>query len=408
LAGSVTAREAWGGSLAAGAAVLGVLAVALAGSLADAAWTWTVAFGALAVFVLLLRRSRSPAAAPPEDAASENAALEPKGLAAALPDPVIVFDANGFVVTTNPAAQAAFGALPPGLSLPLRFRAPEVQALVEEAVAGNRAVSGEYAERVPLERVFRVTAAPAGGRFWALSFQDWSEARRTDRMRADFVANASHELRTPLASIAGFVETLRGPAKNDAAAREKFLGIIGEQTARMSRLIDDLLSLSRLETRPFLDLSTPVDLVGVARDVADSLKPLADESGVRVELALVPEDGRFAVGGSRDELFQVLENLVENACNYGSSGGRVEIRLEREASGVALAVRDWGPGIAAEHLPRITERFYRADTASSRTKRGTGLGLAIVKHIATRHHARMAIRSEPGQGASFRLHFPLP
>lgn len=402
-------------------AALAVLAAALAPHVLDAGWTSVVALaGLMAIGLAAFSRGKElPPAAPepPEPSRLDAAAgdLSHEGLAAALPDPVIVFDRSGFAVHANPAAVAAFGAFPARLSLPLRFRAPEMQALIEESVTKRRAVAGEYAERVPLERVFRVTAAPVGaeGLYWALSFQDWSEARRTDRMRADFVANASHELRTPLASIAGFVETLRGPARNDAPARERFLGIIGEQTARMSRLIDDLLSLSRLETKPFLDLSGKVDLHAVVRDVVDSLAPLAEESGVEVAVVLGTEGedggaaGGFLVGGSRDELFQVVENLVENACNYGASGKRVEVSLAHEA-GVVLTVRDWGPGILPEHLPRITERFYRADAASSRAKRGTGLGLAIVKHIATRHHARMSVTSQPGEGASFRLHFPAP
>jgi len=335
------------------------------------------------------------------------AQLPTRTLAAAVPDPLIVFDANGLLVYANPAASAAFGALPVGLALPLRFRAPEMQRLIEEAAGGRIAPDDgetEYVERGPLERSFRVSAAPLGGDLRVLVFRDLGEARRIDRMRADFVANASHELRTPLASIAGFVETLRGPARNDTAARERFLGIIQDQTARMARLIDDLLSLSRLETKPYLDLDRPVDLAAVVRDVVQALGPLAAETGVKVDTDLPAAP--VQVGGSRDELFQVVANLIENACKYGASGGRVAVALERErADEVRLSVTDWGPGIAEEHLPRITERFYRADVASSRAKGGTGLGLAIVKHIVTRHRARLSIRSRPGEGATFSVHF---
>ena len=326
-------------------------------------------------------------------------------LADSLPDPVIAMDGAGFLLHANPAAQDAFGALRPGLSLPLRFRAPEMQALVEKVLSGNPyAGVVEYAERVPLEREFRVSAATLAPGLHLLFFRDPGEARRIDRMRADFVANASHELRTPLAAIAGFVETLRGPAREDAKARDRFLSIIQEQTSRMSRLIDDLLSLSHLESRPFLDLHQTIDLREVVTDVREALAPLAGENGVAIETEMA--QGAFEVGGSRDELFQVLANLVENACKYGASGGRVRIALERGQAGeIELSVRDWGPGIPPEHLPRITERFYRADVAASRAKRGTGLGLSIVKHIASRHQARLRVESVLGEGSTFNLVF---
>ncbi|HEV7252863.1 MAG TPA: ATP-binding protein [Mesorhizobium sp.] len=410
---ALTAR-AWRPGLAwlAGAFALALLGLGL---YEGGAWAFVAALGAALLASVSLRRVRHAApardiAAPPDGTRADEplASLPTRTLAAAVPDPLVVFDPNGLLVYANPAAAAAFGALPVGLALPLRFRAPEMQRLIEDAAGGRTALEDgetEYVERGPLERSFRVSAALVGEDLRVLVFRDLGEARRLDRMRADFVANASHELRTPLASIAGFVETLRGPARNDAAARERFLGIIQEQTARMARLIDDLLSLSRLETKPYLDLDRPVDLAAVVRDVVQALSPLAAETGVKVEVSLpaVPVE----VGGSRDELFQVVANLIENACKYGASGGRVAVALAREgADEVRLSVTDWGPGIAEEHLPRITERFYRADVASSRAKGGTGLGLAIVKHIVTRHRARLSIRSRPGDGATFSVHFP--
>jgi len=339
--------------------------------------------------------------------------LRSQDLAAAVPDPMILFDAHGAIVQVNPAAVVAFGPLAPGVALYLRFRAPEMHGLIEGVLAdATTARAIDYVERVPLERVFRVTASAVGREdgLFALVFKDQSEARRIDRMRADFIANASHELRTPLASIAGFVETLRGPAKNDAAAREHFLRIMQDQTGRMARLIDDLLSLSRLEMKPYARTGTPLDVRGIVDAVVDSMGPLAAESGVTVERRM--PDRPPWVSGDRDELFQVFENLLENAIKYGQSGGRVEIEVVAPPpdgkDGVQVRFRDYGPGIAEEHIPRITERFYRVDVESSRSRKGTGLGLAIVKHILTRHGGYLDVHSEVGSGSAFVAHFPPP
>lgn len=332
-------------------------------------------------------------------------------LAEAVTDPLIIFDGNASLVHANAAAFAAFGGIVQGMALPLRFRVPEMQALLDGIVSGtiaSRAV--DYTEKLPVERTYRVSASTIGRGtgLYVLVFKDQSEARRVDRMRADFIANASHELRTPLASIAGFIETLRGPARNDAAAREKFLTIMQEQTGRMARLIDDLLSLSRLEMKPYLTPGTDVDIAKVLADVIDSLTQRATDNGIVVERRF--GDGVPLVPGNRDELFQVFENLFENACKYGEAGGRVEVSIEQGSDGptptVDVTVRDFGPGIAEEHIPRITERFYRIDADSGRPRKGTGLGLAIVKHILTRHNARLSVTSEIGKGAAFTVHLP--
>jgi two-component system phosphate regulon sensor histidine kinase PhoR len=336
--------------------------------------------------------------------------LSAASLAAAVADPLIVFDAEGVVALANDAAREAFGTLDPGMPVMLKFRAPEMQEAIERVRSGEApSAVVEFAERVPVERVFRVTASTVGrGTGLAvLSFKDQSESRRIERMRADFIANASHELRTPLASISGFVETLKGPARDDAGARDQFLAIMQNQTQRMARLIDDLLSLSRLEMKPYLPPSAVVDVRAVLLSVIESHAPLAAESGVAIETHL--GDAPVPVHGDRDELFQVFENLVENACKYGQSGGRVTVSLERASRPepeVRVTVRDFGPGIPAEHIPRITERFYRVDMAASRAQKGTGLGLAIVKHILGRHKGRLSIRSEIGQGAAFTVHLP--
>ena len=225
-------------------------------------------------------------------------------------------------------------------------------------------------------------------------------------MRADFVANVSHELRTPLAALTGFIETLQGPARDDPAARERFLGIMQAQAWRMARLIDDLLSLSRIELRAHQRPDTPVDLVPIVRQVADGLQTLARDRDVAVEITAPAEP--LMVPGDRDELTRLFENLIENGLKYGASGKRVEIAIAPDGKGEArVSVRDHGPGIAAEHLPRLTERFYRADVGESRAQGGTGLGLALVKHILNRHHGRLSIDSKVGEGATFTVRLPM-
>ena len=243
-----------------------------------------------------------------------------------------------------------------------------------------------------------------------LFFRDLTPAWRIERMRADFVANASHELRTPLASILGFIETLQGPARNDAAARERFLDIMRDQAKRMTRLIDDLLSLSRIEMRAHLPVTTDVDFSAVIAQVIDELTPLAQERSVDIALA-APEEPVWVLG-DQDELQRMVENVIENAIKYGESGQKVEVQLRRLDASVSsklaieLSVRDYGPGIAPEHLPRLTERFYRVDATASRQRGGTGLGLALVKHIVNRHRGRLAIESELGRGTTVRVALP--
>jgi two-component system phosphate regulon sensor histidine kinase PhoR len=314
---------------------------------------------------------------------------------------------DGLVRDANAAALELLPTLKLGQPLSFGLRAPDIL----ETVAAPPGVPAhvEYRERGPAERTFAVeiTALP-GARGESpgvmLFFRDRTESRRLERMRVDFIANVSHELRTPLASLVGFIETLQGPARDDTAARERFLAIMRGQAWRMTRLIDDLLSLSRIELREHVAPDTPVDLRSVAAQIIDTLAPMARERGVAITLDA--PDQLLTVLGDRDELLRVVENLVENAVKYGNSGGRVDVAVLRRGGAVELSVRDNGPGIAHEHLPRLTERFYRVDVAESRDKGGTGLGLAIVKHIANRHRGRLAIASEPGQGATFTVFLP--
>ena len=333
-------------------------------------------------------------------------------MANALPDPAIVLDPAGHVRFFNAPARGLFGSLHQGSHISSVIRTPEFLDAVASAPELGRAVTVTYAERVPVGRRMAVTVAPLmrgserEGSIVVL-LHDLSEIERINQMRADFIANASHELRTPLASLRGFIETLQSSAKGDPGARERFLPIMAEQASRMTRLIDALLSLSRVEMNAHVPPSDLVDLNDVLNHAKDTLAPLARETGFRFEVARFPQPA--IVRGDRDELVQVMQNLVQNAFKYGERGGHVRVEakhipsLGRQAGRYAIAVVDNGPGIAAEHLPRLTERFYRVDVASSREKGGTGLGLAIVKHILNRHRGELAIASKLGKGSTFTV-----
>ncbi len=371
--------------------------------------------GAVAVCLVVWLMVRAPDAAAPADAASTLAVADDmRALLEAIGNPALLLDRQSTIVGANAAARAALPALRIGEPLSFALRVPEILDSVKSVAGGGPPRSVDYMDRVPVERWTEAqigAVSPArGGPLVLVQLRDLTPMRRAERMRVDFVANASHELRTPLASLLGFVETLQGPARNDAVARERFLEIMRTQATRMARLIDDLLSLSRIEQRVHLPPATPVDLSTIVRQVADALAPLAADRGV--EIVLDMPDRALLVLGDRDELIRVAENLVENAIKYGGSGGRVEVTLVDRASEsgrpaeVVLTVRDHGPGIPAEHLPRLTERFYRVDVSDSRDKGGTGLGLALVKHVVLRHRGRLDIASEPGEGAQFTVTIP--
>ena len=327
----------------------------------------------------------------------------------ALPSPTILVDRRAIVQHANRMAFRAFPGLKKGFPLSNTLRDPGLTQALDTVLRGAEGERAELVERVPVERSFDVSirrlASSERVSAAVLHFQDTTQSRRVEQMRADFVANASHELRTPLASVLGFVETLQGPAKNDAAARERFLGIIAEQARRMTRLINDLLSLSRIEMRAHIPPSEPVDLRPLVLHLFDLLGGLAAERKVKLEGDL-PQDGDFVVPGERDELVRLFENLIENAIKYGSAGGKVRVTLARREGEVVLEVRDFGPGIAAEHLPRLTERFYRISAAESREQGGTGLGLAICKHIVTRHRGRLELASPERAGLIVTIVLP--
>ena len=388
-----------------------VLAGALAGAYA------VVGFAAVASAAFLAFRGAEASGATPPPVAVPRAEDSLRTLIAALPDPVIALDRNSHVLALNEQARSLAPASRLGEPVSLALRMPELIEAIDRVLSGGEEQRVQYAEGGPRDRWFEAVVVPlkrdtggAGPDLVLMTFHDLTPLRRVEEMRADFVANASHELRTPLAALSGFIETLQGPARDDVKARERFLGIMQEQARRMARLIDDLLSLSRIELNAHRRPDTPVDLVPIVRQVVDALQTLARDRGVAINIDAA---NAAIVLGDRDELVRVFENLIENALKYGAAGKRVDITLMpgTAADGTAeaqVAVRDYGPGIAPTHLPRLTERFYRVDVADSRAQGGTGLGLALVKHILNRHHGRLSIASEPGAGACFTVHLPTP
>ncbi len=336
-----------------------------------------------------------------------------------MPDAVVLLDGDGRIVFHNRSAESFVGRGAVGKLVPSVLREPILLDALERVRKGSNAEDVEYVRPVPVEQHFQAvitpveTAGPDGsGTPTLLALHDVTDMKRVEQMRVDFVANASHELKTPLASLSGFIETLQGPAKDDADAHDRFLGIMGEQTLRMQRLIEDLLSLSRIELREHLPPRGTVSLPGLIKDVVDAIGPIAERDKVEIDVAI--QEDLPLIRGEWDELHQVVQNLVDNAVKYGQSGGRVEITADRVdgavqnnlGSGVELKVRDFGPGIPREQIPRLTERFYRIDVATSRERGGTGLGLAIVKHILNRHDADLRCDSVVGEGATFCVRFP--
>jgi two-component system phosphate regulon sensor histidine kinase PhoR len=336
-----------------------------------------------------------------------------------VPEPILIVDSEGRIVAGNTSLVRAFGPAEPRKHVANVIRAPAVLEALDAVLVGAAPRSTEFTVLSSPEQSYEahVSGAGAPGKKPELAMillQDITKAKRIEDMRADFVANASHELRTPLASLTGFIDTLRGAAKDDPAARDRFLGIMSEQAGRMRRLIDDLLSLSRIELNEHIKPLGQVYLGDVAEEVMSALMPQAARQEMTLTLdepATIPH-----AAGDREEVVQVVTNLIDNAIKYGKRGGkvRVELGLKRSEPGepgpspaVYIAVRDDGEGISREHLPRLTERFYRVDVRRSREVGGTGLGLAIVKHIVNRHRGRMAIESKTGEGSAFTVFLPL-
>jgi two-component system phosphate regulon sensor histidine kinase PhoR len=352
----------------------------------------------------------------------------------ALPEAAMYIDAQGKVEAANQAARKQFRFVGADPHLSAVVRRPELLAAVSNARAAGEAQKFEFVERDETDRYFTCVAAPLGAGV-LVSMHDLTDIKRAEFARVDFLANASHELRTPLTSLAGFIETLRGPAKDDEKARERFLDIMHGQAERMRRLISDLLSLSRIELVEHRSPEGEADLANVVSEAGDALLPVAKARDVK--LRVMGPSSSVVVTGVRDELAQVVQNLIDNAIKYSDAGGVVEIEvltgLSREQAAsqagrrwptaghmsiatapaapagsryALLRVTDAGPGIERQYLPRLSERFYRVDPGRG-LRPGTGLGLAIVKHVVQRHRGEFLVESEPGRGSAFGVILPL-
>lgn len=333
-------------------------------------------------------------------------ATEDRALVERLPDPLMKLDQDGRVVWRNDSAISAFGGETAAL-----LRHPDLRAAIGEAFGGDLPIRRELLLPAPVNRYLEVTLIPVGKQLYLL-VNDRTHERALEKMRADFVANSSHELRTPLASLIGFIETLQGPAADDKDAQQHFLGIMAEQAARMQRLIGDLLSLSKIEISEHSPPKEILSLPPLLERIAASMAPVLNGQGGRLSLEVPPDLPE--IPADADQLIQIFNNLLDNAVKYGKAGG--EIRMVATATpdarfppgGVAVSVLDEGNGISRDHIPRLTERFYRVDKGRSRSVGGTGLGLAIVKHVVNRHRGQLAIESEPGQGTIFTVWLPGP
>ena len=331
---------------------------------------------------------------------------------AALPMPVLVIDSADRVRAVNPSLEAIFGPDLVGKHYISALRQPSVIAAITTLRGGGAAshvrFNGRDGER---DTVYRVAISPAGQDI-VLSFEDQTASEDAGKMRRDFVANVSHELRTPLTALTGFIETLRGAARNDPKARDRFLEIMTNEAARMTRLVDDLLSLSRVEDDERVRPRESVDVAALITSVIKGLEPQAAAANVTVTMHNAGAGD--TVPADAGQLGQVFTNLIENAIKYGASGGKVDVTIHARATdlrlrseAVQIAVADYGEGIASHHIARLTERFYRVDNHRSRAVGGTGLGLAIVKHIVNRHRGRLQIESDVGKGTVFSVFLPI-
>ena len=420
----VAAGLAWNGIAAQPLPAIAILGMALVGSgavagmwardirrLATGAPPSVPAHAALAAQIGRLKAEADRATQLAE--ARTNAAVM---LLDALPEPALALDAAGGPVRANAAARAVFG---DAGEMPALLRHPALLERLARAEAERLPQQADIALFVPVERLLAAwivpVALPDSTARFLMVLRDRTREATVERMRADFVANASHELRTPLSSLIGFIETLRGPAEGDVAAQRRFLAIMHEQAERMRRLLDDLLSLSQIEMAEHAPPTLSIDAAAVVRRVTDELEPRLAARAQSLDLGIAPD--LPAIPGDEDQLAQVVMNLLDNAVKYGREGGVVRIGVRRVGPatgtargaprpGIAITVEDDGAGIAPEHLPRLTERFYRVDAGRSRAVGGTGLGLAIVKHIVNRHRGRLEIESTPGQGSRFMVWLP--
>ena len=373
-----------------------------------------------AVALTLSRRDEGESAAAPNAGEISSTTLPPRAreMLERLPDPLMLLDESNRVVLANTAMTALVGTDANNKHVSAVLRTPAVLEAIERTALTGQAQSVEFSLRVPMEQHYQahVTCTEQIPRLTAVLFHNVTAMVRAQEARSDFIANASHELRTPLAALSGFIDTLRGHARDDEEAREKFLDIMSGEANRMRRLIDDLLSLTRIEQNEHVPPVDEVDIHGVLSEAASALQGLAGLD--KVTLSIDEHNDLPRVLGDRDELVQLFQNLMHNAIKYGRPQGNVRAMFSTypgesgvpgrhgAASLVAVAVRDDGEGIPREAIPRLTERFYRVDVRRSRERGGTGLGLAIVKHIVNRHHGRLLIDSQPGEGSTFTVLLP--
>ena len=334
-------------------------------------------------------------------------------LMSAVPMPLVLIGPDGRVAALNPSAASIFGHAVTGLHYVTALRRPALLEAVENATNTGEAAAGRYLiHETSRDVAYRALAAPVrSGEFEGvmLSLENVGHLQAAGQMRRDFVANVSHELRTPLTALKGFIETLRNSARDDADARERFLGVMERETERMSRLVRDLLSLSRVESEEQVRPSGLIEISALLRSAVATLEPRAQEAGAI--LIIEGADDAVMAPGDADQIQQVFVNLIENAIKYG--GSRIAIALFRQnhdpamrGPAVIVEVRDDGDGIEPEHVPRLTERFYRVDGHRSREVGGTGLGLAIVKHVVGRHRGRLRVDSGLGEGSRFAIALP--
>lgn len=323
----------------------------------------------------------------------------------ALPDGAVVVDSASHITAANNLAIDILQTDPRGLLATSILRAPAIAAAMRQVREQGTTTTVDVEFHGRLQRqVFAMLSRLGREGHILIVLRDLTREQAVEKMRSDFVANASHEMRTPLSTIIGSIETLQGAAKEDPKAREMFLASMLTQAHRMKRLIDDLLTLSRIELNAHVRPSSRVSLTNIAKQAKSNLSTYAAEYKVDLELV---HDGEVFVAGEADELLQVALNLIENAIKYGGEGKRVQITCNQKGLHGVLSIDDYGQGIAEDHIPRLTERFYRVSTKQSRARGGTGLGLAIVKHIVLRHRGELDISSVLGQGSTFTVTIPL-
>ena len=367
-----------------------------------------VSLALAAAFIIQFITFQEPVLRPAEPGSDDPLGLlspQTRLLLEQLPMPVMLLDGAQCVLFANKSMRDVLGIGLDGKRVSAVLRNPEVLLAITDAGHGESS-NVSFTLPVPVERHFQAYAArvSVSPPVTVLLLHDLTMIRRSEQMRTDFIANVSHELRTPLAAVTGFIDTLRGHAKDDEVAREQFLEIMATETARMRRLIHDLLSLTRIEMNEHIPPQGRVDLVGVVRQAAAVLMPLAAQDGIVV--VVEPGPALPLVLGEHDDLAQVFQNLIHNAIKYGRENGRVTVTLGQQDGQVFVAIHDEGEGVAPAAIPRLTERFYRVDVKRSRERDGTGLGLAIVKHIVNRHHGRLAIESTLGEGSVFTVFLP--